>query len=238
MRYVIFGAGRAGANIEAYLRHLGHGVDVILRRTALMDKGTCRGLIATADIVAAAIPDGAIPAWYEEWSDEIGERCAIHFSGAASVEGMAAYHPLFSFPRSVIDMAAFEAIGFACSQNAPAFGDIFPNAPNPNFVVNDKDRAFYHALAVVTGNLPAYLWNKSTPEIERFAGADVAKIMSVYLQSLIDRFQESPSDSLTGPVARRDAATVSSNLSALETNPELRALYETFLRVAWPDFPG
>ncbi|MBT8471914.1 MAG: DUF2520 domain-containing protein [Marinicaulis sp.] len=54
----------------------------------------------------------------------------------------------------------------------------------------------------------------------------------------MDRFQESPSDSLTGPVARRDAATVSSNLSALETNPELRALYETFLRVAWPDFPG
>ena len=238
MRYVIFGAGRVGANVAAYLRHLGHEVDVILRRTALSDKATCRELINTANVVAAAVPDSSIAAWFEEWRHEIGEREAIHFSGAMTIEAMSAYHPLYSFPRSMIDFATFEQIGFACSEYAPAFNEIFPGAPNPNFRVKEQDRAFYHALAVVTGNLPAYLWNRSMPSIERFAGAKAGDVMSVYLQSLVDRFQEAPSDSLTGPIARRDAATVSSNLAALENVAELKALYETFLRAAWPNYSG
>ena len=236
MRYVIFGAGRAGANIAAYLRHLGHEVDVILRRTAETDKGTCREIIEHADIVAAAIPDSAIAGWFEEWRDEIGDREAIHFSGATSVDGMAAYHPLYSFPRAVIAMETLEQIGFACSETGPAFQDVFPGAPNPNFVVSDDNRALYHALAVLTGNLPAYLWNRSAPDIEEFAGATTDDILSVYLQSIVDRFREAPSDSLTGPVARRDAATVASNIKALENKSELKALYETFLRAAWPEY--
>jgi predicted short-subunit dehydrogenase-like oxidoreductase (DUF2520 family) len=53
---------------------------------------------------------------------------------------------------------------------------------------------------------------------------------------LVDRFREHPFDSMTGPVKRRDRATVEANLAALENEPELVSLYATFLALAWPDF--
>ncbi len=236
MRYVIFGNGRVGANMAAYLRRLGHSVDIVTRNDAETHRDHCLRVVQTADIVAAAIPDGKLPAWREAWRDLLAEKTAIHFSGAAAVEGMYGYHPLYSFPATLVDAAAMEKIAFACPAAGPSFQDVFPGASNPSFVIADADRAFYHALAVLSGNLPAFTWNQTAPSFEQLSERAARDIMGVYLQSLVDRFLESPADSLTGPVARRDETTVAANLEALEKAPALRRLYEAFLDAAWPDF--
>jgi len=61
-------------------------------------------------------------------------------------------------------------------------------------------------------------------------------VLAGYLAGVVERFRESPLDSMTGPVARRDRASVEANLAALAGEPRLTALYQAFLSSAWPDF--
>ena len=236
MRYVIFGVGRAGVSMAAYLRQLGHEVETITRIEAQESHAHCHGLISHSDVVIAAIPDSALQPWFENWRDAIGERPAVHLSGAVTVSGMSSFHPLYSFPKATIDMVIMARIPFACSEQGPDFTKIFPGAQNPHFLLSDEDRAHYHALAVLSGNLSAFLWNKTAEPFEKMSGMPAQEIMGVYLQSLVDRFLEVPTESLTGPVARRDANTVQKNLDALKSQAELRQLYQAFLETAWPEY--
>ena len=188
MKYVIFGPGRVGANMAAYLKTLSHDVIQISRRDAENDKDLCRDAIANADIVAAALPDGSLRDWHGTWAQEIGARPAIHFSGAVSVTGMYAYHPLYSFPKSLLPATVFPTIGFACPQNGPAFTDIFPGATNPTLSLTDEARAHYHALAVLSGNFAAYLWNETATVFAETYDAAPEDILTTYFTSLVDRF--------------------------------------------------
>jgi predicted short-subunit dehydrogenase-like oxidoreductase (DUF2520 family) len=117
---------------------------------------------------------------------------------------------------------------------APAFSSLFPGAANPEIEIPREDRAFYHALAVLSGNFAAHLWNETAKAFaERFA-APPEVAMGFYLSGVIDRFCEDPFDSLTGPVGRRDAQTIAANLAALEAAPRLKALYKAFIESAAP----
>lgn len=236
MRYVIFGDGRVGANMAAYLERLGHRVDVVPRRKAEEQRAACAALVERADVVAAAIPDDRLPDWREEWKIAIGQRPAVHFSGAVDIEGMHAFHPLYSFPRFVLDADMLKGVVFACPADGPSFEAIFPGAPNPHFKIARGDRARYHALAVLSGNLVSYVWNETAKEIAACSGLPPEKALGEYLKSIADRFLEKPTASLTGPVARRDRSAVTENLRALSDSPKLKRLYQAFLETAWPDF--
>lgn len=237
MRYVIFGSGRVGSAMAAYLTSLGEGLRLIPHAQARDEPDQCRAWIDEAEIVAAAIPDDALAAWRRYWAGAIGQKLAIHFSGAAAIENMYAYHPLYSFPKGPVAPEVMAGVPFACPANGPPFKEVFPGAGNPNFELADSDRARYHALAVLSGNLSAFLWNRTAGPFQDLSGLRAQEIMGVYLQSLIDRFLETPEDSLTGPVARRDGETVKANMAALQGEPELTAFYKAFLDAAWPDYP-
>ena len=172
-----------------------------------------------------------------DWANDLAGKTVIHFSGATRVEGVAAFHPLYSFPPHAVESATLENVAFACPKGGPAFEDVFPGAPNPHFEIADEDRARYHALAVLSGNFAAYLWNETAQEIASLSGLPPEDIMAGYLRSVIDRFVEAPEGSLTGPVARKDEETVATNLEALGYNPKLKELYQAFLNAAWPDYP-
>lgn len=234
--YVIFGCGRVGSNMAGYLKHFGHGVRVISHDEANNDQASCAEAIAEANIIAAAIPDDKLPAWSDEWRDEIGGKIAVHFSGAVSIDGVYGFHPLYSFPASPLSIEAMKDIAFACPLNGPRFAEIFPKAPNPHFEIADKDRARYHALAVLSGNLASFVWNETAKEIAAYSGMAPEKIMASYLGSILDGFIKNPASSLTGPIARHDKTTVERNLASLKGDPKLKGLYETFLVAAWPDF--
>jgi predicted short-subunit dehydrogenase-like oxidoreductase (DUF2520 family) len=103
--------------------------------------------------------------------------------------------------------------------------------------LRNEDRAFYHALAVVSGNFAAHLWNEAAAAFAARITPNAGDILSDYFGSVVARFRESPTASLTGPVARRDGATVKANLDALAAEPRLQSLYRAFLDSAWPDRP-
>lgn len=236
MRVLIFGTGRVGASIAPYASHLGNAVSVVSHAMAANDKSAVKALIRASDVVAAAIPDDRLHGWRDEWRAEIGERLAIHFSGALTLEGVRSYHPLYSFPPHALDPAEMAKIAIAREEDAPPFATVFPGAQNPEFVVTASDRPYYHALAVLSGNFAAHLWNEAARGLVSRFGLPPEEILGSYLSGVVDRFKENPLSSLTGPVARHDAGTVAANLSALEGEPRLKALYEAFLESAWPDY--
>lgn len=235
-RFVIFGPGRVGRSFKAYVRHLGHEATLLGRAEGEGEK--CRTLIKAADVVAAAIPDGALQEWAAHWREDLAGRQAIHFSGAVVVEGLWSYHPLYAFPPSALSPETMRGVPFAREENAPPIADLIPGAPNPDFIVKDEDRAYYHALAVLSGNFASFLWNKAAMGFSGRLKIAPDAIVAAYLSGLVDRFREHPFDSMTGPIKRRDRATVEANLAALEGEPELRALYVMFLSLAWPNFPA
>lgn len=230
MRIVIFGAGRVGRSFGAYAASLGGEITLLSRG----EDGAAA--VARADLVAAAIPDDALPAWFDEWRTALAGKHRLHFSGARVIAGLPGYHPLYSFPAAPLDPKAFGLIAMAREPDAAPFSTLLPGAKNPEFVVRDEDRAFYHALAVVSGNFAAHLWNETAAAFAARLGPKAGEVLGAYFSSVIDRFVESPAASLTGPVARRDAETVKANLEALAGEPRLKALYRAFLRSAWPDY--
>lgn len=238
MRMLIFGVGRVGASLARYASHLGNSVEVVSHAKASSDRTMVAALIGNADLIAAALPDDRIAAWRAEWSGAIAGKTAIHFSGARSFDGLWSYHPLCSFPPEPLAPEIMGRIAIAREDGAPALASILPGATNPEFVVRAADRAYYHALAVLSGNFAAHLWNETAKGFSARFGLPPEEILGSYLAGVVDRFQESPFDSLTGPVARRDAETVAANLAALAGEPRLKALYEAFLESAWPDRPG
>lgn len=237
IRIAVFGRGRVGSTFAAYAAALGHEVETIAKPAALARTADARGIVQRADLVAAAIPDDALDQWRTDWAGDTGERRAIHFSGARVVKGMTGYHPLYSFPRAALEPVAMGSIAIAREEGAPPFADMVPGATNPEFVIKAADRALYHALAVVSGNFAAHLWNATAEAFARRFHIAPETVLSPYFASLVDRFAEAPLDSLTGPVARRDARTVELNLDALREDPQLQSLYRAFLASAWPEFP-
>ena len=238
MRYVLFGTGRVGASMAGWLVYLGHEVKAVSHTQAAARDGACLAALASAEVVAAAIPDGAIAGWREAFKAELAGKTAIHFSGALLMEGLYSYHPLFSFPRAPLAPEAVGRIAFARQQGAPPLAAVFPGAPNPEFAVADADRAYYHALAVLSGNFAAYLWNETAKGLSGRLGLRPEDVLAPYLEGVVARFAESPYDSLTGPVARRDRASIEANLAALSPEPTLEGLYRAFLASAWPGFDG
>lgn len=236
MKYTIFGPGRVGSNITAYLAHLGHQTTLISRVDAETDRANAETLVTNADVIIAALPDDRLLSWFESWSNKIGDRPAIHFSGAINIDGMLSFHPLYSFSKTPIELTQMAQIAFACPDTGPQFADIFPGAKNPTFKISDSSKAHYHALAVLSGNFAAYLWNQTAIEFSKHHDVSAEKILGAYFQSIVERFKENPENSLTGPIARRDRESVKKNMAAIEQNPKLLALYQSFLSSAWPDF--
>lgn len=230
MRIVIFGPGRVGKSFCAYAQSLGAEAALLSRADS------AASAVARADLVAAAIPDDLLTSWFDQWRAALVGKRAIHFSGARVIAGLPGYHPLYSFPAAPLSPPEFARIALAREPGAMPFADILPGAHNPEFVVRDEDRAFYHALAVVSGNFAAHLWNETAAAFAARLGAGAGAAMGAYLDSVVARFRENPLASLTGPVARRDAATVRANLDALSREPRLLALYQAFLESAWPDW--
>ena len=115
--------------------------------------------------------------------------------------------------------------------------DLAPFLPNPNFKVSLEHKKIYHALCVVSGNVPQMIWSKTFELIRAnnvFSESDYDQAFAIFwnqsLVNLITNLRQNHSQEIvTGPIVRNDSQTIKDNLNALQTNTFLKTIYESAL---------
>ncbi|MFA5041335.1 MAG: DUF2520 domain-containing protein [Bdellovibrionales bacterium] len=225
--YLIVGAGRAATHVKHYLALKGIPyLDWNRREYTESELQECLTRVST---VLLLIKDSAIRDFRDMHLKDFN-GVVIHFSGSLDVEGIESYHPLMTFGPSLYDLDFYEKIYFAVSSEQK-FRERFPKLTNPVFELKAKDKAFYHALCVMSGNFPQILWREC---LTAFDTLDVpTKAVSLYLHKNLENFLANPSQSLTGPLARKDWQTIQKNIDALPAR--LQPLYAAFVDFYVPE---
>jgi len=158
----------------------------------------------------------------------------LHCSGSLVSNLAGGYHPLFSFSEDSYVRSVYESIPFVCDAGIQGFDQIFPTLPNPWTTIERDLKPLYHALCVLSGNLTVLVWKKLFDE---FGGRlqIPPEYATAYLQSVVRNLIQNPGAALTGPIARRDLATVRENLVALKADLFVR-IYRAALDTIDPVF--
>lgn len=159
---------------------------------------------------------------------QLRQKCVIHFSGALVIDGIYGAHPLVSFSQNLFEFEFYKAIPFAVDHNAPAFAELLPGLPNPNYRIDETKKSFYHALCVLSGNFTTLLWQKLFNELEPLGLP--TEFGLPYLQCITNNLRQNPNGALTGPLARGDLQTIERNLEALQDDPYAK-VYRAFVEV-------
>lgn len=151
----------------------------------------------------------------------------IHSSAASEIRGMHTIHPLMTFGPDLYSLEQYEKIPFAIiSSDADEISEQF-TIPNPRFQIFSAQRALYHAYAVLMSNLPILLWSLGSEEAKKRLGLNT-EIFKPILKQTLENFLTHQGSALTGPIARKDTATIEKNMKALGSSP-LVEIYQSFL---------
>jgi predicted short-subunit dehydrogenase-like oxidoreductase (DUF2520 family) len=228
----VVGGGRAAGSLLASLRRARIPTRGISSRGALF-------IDADVDIVLVAVADGAIATVAAAMATS-GTPLVAHVAGSLGCTVLephrrrGVFHPLAS-----LDGATPVPAGCLCACDASDDDDeaILESLARRLRLsparVGDKDRARYHAAAVIAGNLATGLLQLGVDELQRIGiDNDVARqALARLLSSTAARAMDAPlASALTGPVARGDVDTVARHLAILD-DETTRSVYRLLTRV-------
>lgn len=235
--FALVGPGRAGTAVALALRDAGWRPVAVAGRSpdapsstrlaARLDApaATLEAAGRSAGLVVIATPDAAIDDAARAIAPSLVEDAlVIHLAGARGLDALApivearpdvqvgALHPLQTLPDGA-DGAAL-AGAWAAVAGPDAVGELALTLGLRPFRVADVHRARYHAAACVASNHLVALLG----QVERLAvAADVpfAAFAPLVRASVDNAFEDGPRASLTGPIARGDAATIAAHLRSM-----------------------
>lgn len=178
--------------------------------------------------------DQSIEGVFNELKNEMKKRdlnpedyTFLHSSAATEIRGMHTLHPLMTFGPELYTLEQYQKIPFAIiSSEADELMENF-RLSNPRFQIFSAQRALYHAYAVMMSNLPILLWTLTSGEIKKRLALPV-DVFHPILKQTLENFVHLDSSALTGPIVRKDTATIQKNLKALGESP-LTEIYQSFL---------
>ena len=221
----IVGNGRVARHFRHYVDLLGLSVCAWSRR---MQASSPPDALASCRTVLLLIRDAAIDPFIEAWP-ALQEKRLVHCSGSLVTAAAEGAHPLMTFGPTLYDLADYRAMPFVLDAGGTPFSELFPDLPNPSFMIPAAERPYYHALCVMAGNFSTILWVKLFDELQRRFGMP-ASAAHPYLARVAANVMADAGRALTGPLARRDAQAIAANLTALEGDP-FHSVYAAFTRV-------
>ncbi len=242
MDICVLGPGRAGLAIAIAAAAAGHRIVGLVGRdfdhleralqVAEWDPEAPRLGIADAippcDLLVIAVRDDEIAGVAEELAGgDPALRNVVHLSGLRSVNVLdplaphgatiGSFHPLQTLPTPKIGSArlagAWAGIT-APSELAGLLGSFAESLGMRPFVINDSDKAVYHAAAAAAANFPLAALTMAA-DLFAAAGVPFAAAHPLVAAVIANAFELGPRAALTGPVARGDVATVRSQLQAV-----------------------
>lgn len=167
-------------------------------------------------------------------------RIALHASGALSSDELAplrekgfsagSMHPLVSISDPVAGADSLHGAFFCVEGDSPAISvarRIVRALGGQSFSINARDKALYHAAAVMTSGHTVALIDMA---IELLADCGLSKtrarrvLLPLWQSTLRNLAVQNPSRALTGTFARADVRTVRRHLAALHAQPDSDAI--------------
>ena len=207
----IIGPGRAGRSLAIALERAGWQTSLMGRAERHMAAGVDAVVIATpddavADVAAALEPDPAV--------------AVVHLSGSLGLDVLAphqrrgALHPLTPLPDPDTGAARLASgITFAVAGD-PVATDMALALGGRPVVVDDADRAIYHAAACIASNHVVALLGQ-VERVAASAGLGLEAFLGLTQAALDDVAHLGPRRALTGPAVRGDWSTLERHLAAL-----------------------
>jgi predicted short-subunit dehydrogenase-like oxidoreductase (DUF2520 family) len=228
----IVGPGRAGTSRALALTNAGWEVGPMLGRG---DDLTCAA--HGVDLLVLATPDDRIRAVARSIEPD-GATVVAHLAGARGLEVLAphprraAVHPLVALPTPELGARRLVGGWFAVAGD-PIAGEVVRALGGRSFGVDDRDRAVYHATAVIASNHLVALMG----QVERLAdavGVPAQAYLDLASDTLANVAELGAGAALTGPAARGDEATIRRHLRALpaEERRAYRGMAEAARRLA------
>lgn len=222
---LLIGSGRLAKHLVHW--HQSHHIPVPLNHwDRNLPNSELHKFLKLRPIVWLAISDSAISGFYDTYLAELGLR-VVHFSGAYHHPEILSAHPLMTFSSRLFEPEFYRQIHFVIS-GFEKLEDAMPGFYNQFSVIAKKEKAFYHALCVMSGNFPQLLWTDVFREAGRLKIPATA--FETYIRTVTENFIVEKEASLTGPLVRKDTDTINSNLNSLESNKRLQNIYSTFAK--------
>ena len=230
MRLIIVGPGRAGGALATAAPAAGHEIVGVLSRSSTQEYGPVLAWdspLPEADIALIAVKDDAIASVVERLEPlAINVAVAAHLSGFVPVlslqplheKGVAVggFHPLVSMPDPTSGAAAMDGAFVGIGGDPLAVDTLTHLAGSLGlepFRLEDADRPAYHAAAASAANFVVTSLAISGDLFES-AGIDPRVSRPLVERVVANCFEQGPSQSLTGPIARGDVDTVIGHLTA------------------------
>jgi len=230
VRLIIVGPGRAGGALATAAPVAGHEIVGVLSRSSSLDYGPALPWdtqLPEADVVLIAVNDDAIATVAERLQPMVDKvAVAAHLSGFVPVlalkpihergTAVGGFHPLVSMPDPASGAAALRGafVGIGGDQLAvDALTHLGSSLGLDVFRLEDADRPAYHAAAAAAANFVVTSLAISGDLFES-AGIDPRVSRPLVERVVANCFDKSPSQSLTGPIARGDVDTVIGHLTA------------------------
>lgn len=229
--YGLVGDGRVARHMATYLDLLGKPHVAWSRRTAAPGRSPMAAL-AEAKVILVLIKDQALEPFLLE-HPALADRALVHFSGSLVTPLAQGVHPLMTFGPEPYDLATYASIPFVVERGPRSFEELFPELPNPHHELHADLKPLYHALCVLSGNFTTLLWQKFFTELETRLHLP-PEVAMPYLNQVTKNLVAHPSQALTGPLARKDHATIAANLAALEGDA-FEGVYRAFVRALAPE---
>lgn len=180
--------------------------------------------LQTHKLVWLAISDSSLIAFYNEHLAASGAR-VVHFSGALHDNRMMSAHPLMSFSHNLYNLQDYQTIYLSLT-GATNLSEALPGFTNYYGILSAEQKPLYHALCVLTGNVPQMLWSKTLENFRKLNVPDQA--VGAYIHRTTANFIELKEKSVTGPIVRGDAPTIEKNIQALQPFQFLKKIYTQF----------
>jgi predicted short-subunit dehydrogenase-like oxidoreductase (DUF2520 family) len=255
MQIALVGPGSAGQALALAARAAGHEVVAVAARDPGRAQRVARTFGAVAlgigdplppvDLVAIAVVDDAIV----DVADAVAPvarnaaAAAVHLSGATPLSALAAieregipigaFHPLQTLPDPTRGARALPGSWIAVTASEPLRSALHGLAASMGcrpFDLADEHRVVYHAAASAMANFPI----AALAIAERLA--EQAELPFEAARPLVESvvvnvFADGPGQSLTGPIARGDTATVAAQVAAVHASvPGLAEAFEAMVQ--------
>jgi predicted short-subunit dehydrogenase-like oxidoreductase (DUF2520 family) len=219
--YLIVGNGRLSKHFQHYFSLKGISFNTWVRQS----KQSFITSASEADKIMVLVNDDSIESFIKKYKrEELSRKKWIHCSGLLSTPIAESAHPLMSFTNELYDLDFYESIIFITEKNRKGFGELFPELPNHSYKIDTNEKAKYHAMCVISGNLTSFVWKIFFDYLQKQGIPSEAAY--TYLNAITGNLIRSK-EPVTGPFQRNDKKVINKHLDALNGQP-LRELYVAF----------